>query len=110
MLFRSQGQLTDRYLNGIPSGARASKTERVWLTPDDVKENLPKVQKLNELAKQRGQSLAQMAIAWVLRKPAVTSALIGASSVTQLEDNLASLNNLRFSDDELEQIESILKS
>ena len=106
----AQGQLTDRYLKGIPSGARASKTERVWLTPDDVKENLPKVQKLNELAKQRGQSLAQMAIAWVLRKPAVTSALIGASSVTQLEDNLASLNNLSFSDDELDEIESILKS
>ena len=106
----AQGQLTDRYLNGIPSGARASKTERVWLTPDDVKENLPKVQKLNELAQQRGQSLAQMAIAWVLRKPAVTSALIGASSVSQLEDNLAALNNLKFSDDELEQIESILKS
>jgi len=106
----AQGQLTDRYLNGIPSGARASKTERVCLTPDDVKANLPKVQKLNELAQQRGQSLAQMAIAWVLRKPAVTSALIGASSVNQLEDNLASLNNLKFSDDELDEIESILKS
>ena len=106
----AQGQLTDRYLNGIPSGACASKTERVWLTPDDVKENLPKVQKLNELAKQRGQSLAQMAIAWVLRKPAVTSALIGASSVSQLEDNLATLSNLKFSDNELDEIESILKS
>jgi L-glyceraldehyde 3-phosphate reductase len=106
----AQGQLTDRYLNGIPSGARASKIERVWLTPDAVKENLPKVEKLNELAKQRGQSLAQMAIAWVLRKPAVTSALIGASSVKQLEDNLASLDNLKFSDDELDEIESILKS
>jgi L-glyceraldehyde 3-phosphate reductase len=106
----AQGQLTDRYLKGIPSGARATKTERVWLTPDDVKANLPKVEKLNELAQQRGQSLAQMAIAWVLRKPAVTSALIGASSVKQLEDNLASLNNLKFSDDELEKIESILKS
>ena len=106
----AQGQLTDRYLSGIPSDARASKTERVWLTPDDVKENLPKVEKLNELAKRRGQSLAQMAIAWVLRKPAVTSALIGASSVRQLEDNLASLKNLKFSDDELDEIESILKS
>jgi L-glyceraldehyde 3-phosphate reductase len=105
----AQGQLTDRYLAGIPSGARASKTERVWLTPDDVKENLPKVEKLNELAKRRGQSLAQMAIAWVLRKPAVTSALIGASSVKQLEDNLAALNNLKFRDDELDEIESILK-
>src|SRR5689334_2186118 len=106
----AQGQLTDRYLKGIPEGARATKTERVWLTPDDVKANLPKVQKLNELAQARGQSLAQMAIAWVLRKPAVTSALIGASSVKQLEDNLASLNNLSFSEAELEKIESILKS
>jgi L-glyceraldehyde 3-phosphate reductase len=105
----AQGQLTDRYLSGIPTGARATKTERVWLTPDDVKANLPKAEKLNRLAKQRGQSLAQMAIAWVLRKPAVTSALIGASSVKQLEDNLASLNNLQFSDEELGKIEKILK-
>src|SRR5574338_154311 len=106
----AQGQLTSRYLNGIPSDARATKTERVWLTPDDVKANLPKVQQLHELARQRGQSLAQMAIAWVLRKPAITSALIGASSVRQLEDNLAALNNLKFSEEELEQIESILRS
>ena len=105
----AQGQLTDRYLNGIPAGARATKTERVWLTPDDVEANLPKVQKLNELAQARGQSLAQMALAWVLRKPAVTSALIGASSVRQLEDNLAALNNLEFSDEELDGIESILR-
>lgn len=105
----AQGQLTDRYLKGIPSGARASKTDRVWLTPKDVEKNLPKVQKLNELAKARGQSLAQMAIAWTLRNPAVTSSLIGASSVKQLEDNLASLNNLKFSDDELGRIEDILK-
>ena len=105
----AQGQLTDRYLKGIPSSARASKTERVWLTPKDVEANLPKVQKLNELAQERGQSLAQMAIAWVLRKPGVTSALIGASSVEQLEDSLASLNNLDFSDEELDRIESILK-
>jgi len=104
----AQGQLTDRYLNGIPSDARASKTERVWLTPDEVKGNLPKVKKLNELAKARGQSLAQMAIAWILRKPAVASALIGASSVKQLEDNLAALDNLKFSVDELNQIEKIL--
>jgi L-glyceraldehyde 3-phosphate reductase len=106
----AQGQLTDRYLGGIPTGARATKTERVWLTPDDVKKNLPKAKKLNEIAKQRGQSLAQMAIAWVLRKPAVTSALIGASSVEQLDDNLAALNNLQFSDDELQAIEKILKN
>ncbi len=105
----AQGQLTDRYLEGIPSDARASKTERVWLTPDDVKANLPRVGQLNELARSRGQSLAQMAIAWVLRKPVVTSALIGSSSVEQLKDNLATLDKLSFSEDELDQIETILK-
>ena len=105
----AQGQLTDRYLNGIPQGARATKTDRVWLTPEDVQENLPKIRKLNELAGQRGQSLAQMAIAWVLRKPQVTSALVGASSVKQLETNLAALNNLKFSEEELQAIEDILK-
>jgi len=104
----AQGQLTSRYLGGIPSDARASKTERVWLTPDHVKKNLPKVEKLNELAQGRGQSLAQMAIAWTLRNPVVTSALVGASSVKQLEDNLAALNNLKFSDEELHRIERIL--
>jgi L-glyceraldehyde 3-phosphate reductase len=105
----AQGQLTDRYLSGIPQGARATKTERVWLTPGDVEANLGKVRKLNTLAGRRGQSLAQMALAWVLRKPQVTSALIGASSVRQLEDNLAALNNLAFSAEELEAIEKILK-
>jgi L-glyceraldehyde 3-phosphate reductase len=106
----AQGQLTQRYLDGIPSDARASKTERVWLTPDHVRKNLPKVQRLNELAAQRGQSLAQLAIAWTLRNPVVTSSLIGASSVKQLEDNLAALNNLNFSEEELQKIEDILKS
>jgi L-glyceraldehyde 3-phosphate reductase len=105
----AQGQLTDRYLGGIPSDARASKTERVWLTQDTVKKNLSNVTRLNEIAQARGQSLAQMAIAWTLRHPVVTSALIGASSVRQLEDNLASLNNLKFSDEELGGIEEILK-
>ncbi len=105
----AQGQLTDRYLNGIPSDARASKTERVWLTQDTVKKNLSKVTRLNEIAQARGQSLAQMAIAWTLRNPTVTSSLIGASSVQQLEDNLASLNNLKFSEEEMKKIEGILK-
>ena len=104
----AQGQLTDRYLNGIPQGARATKTERVWLTPDDVNHNIDKIRKLNELAQKRGQKLSQMALAWVLRKPQVTSALIGASSVSQLDDNLAALNNLNFSEEELDQIEAIL--
>jgi len=106
----AQGQLTSRYLNGIPSNARASKTERVWLTPNEVKENLPRVKLLNGIAQERGQSLAQMAIAWTLRNPVVTSALIGASSPKQLEDNIAALNNLKFSDEELGRIEEILKS
>ena len=105
----AQGQLTQRYLNGIPTDARASKTERVWLTADTVNKNLPKVKHLNELAQARGQSLAQMAIAWTLRNPVVTSSLIGASSVGQLEDSLSALNNLKFSEDELGRIESILK-
>ncbi len=104
----AQGQLTDRYLNGIPAGARATKTDRVWLTPKDVEENLPKVRELNDIAMQRGQSLAQMAIAWVLRQPLVTSALVGASSVNQLENNIAALRNRHFSDDELKRIEAIL--
>jgi L-glyceraldehyde 3-phosphate reductase len=104
----AQGLLTDRYLNGIPEGARASKTERVWLTRDDVEATLGKVRQLNDLASQRGQSLSQMAIAWVLRKPQVTSALVGASSVEQLKSNLDSLNNLTFSQQELDRIEEIL--
>jgi L-glyceraldehyde 3-phosphate reductase len=105
----AQGLLTDRYLNGIPQGARATKTERVWLTADDVNRNIEKIQKLNGIAQRRGQKLSQMALAWVLRKPQVTSALIGASSVKQLEDNLAALDNLAFSQGELVEIEAILK-
>ena len=106
----AQGLLTDRYLNGIPTGARATKTERVWLTPDDVNASLGKVRKLNGIAQQRGQKLSQMALAWVLRQPAVTSALIGASSVKQLEDNLGALNNLQFTNQELDSIEAIIKA
>jgi L-glyceraldehyde 3-phosphate reductase len=106
----AQGQLTDRYLHGIPPGARATKTERVWLTEADVQKNIGKVHLLNALAQKRGQKLSQMALAWVLRKPQVTSALIGASSVTQLEENLATLNKLSFSAEELTEIENILAS
>ena len=106
----AQGQLTDRYLNGIPAGARATKTDRVWLTPDDINSNIDKIRKLNDLAQKRGQKLSQMALAWVLRKPQVTSALIGASSVKQLDENLAAINNLSFSKAELDKIEAVLKS
>jgi L-glyceraldehyde 3-phosphate reductase len=105
----AQGQLTGRYRDGIPAGARAGKTERVWLTPEKVNNNLHKVRRLNEIAHRRGQSLAQMAIAWVLRKPRVTSALVGVSRVEQLADNLAALEKPSFTEEELQAIETILK-
>lgn len=105
----AQGLLTDRYLNGIPQGARATKTDRVWLTRDDIDASISKVRKLHEIARRRGQSLAQMAIAWILRKRQVSSVLVGVSSVTQLEGNLASLDNLSLSVEELQAIEDILK-
>jgi L-glyceraldehyde 3-phosphate reductase len=100
----AQGMLTDKYLGGIPEGSRAS---RPWsLSPDLVSdEALEKIRALNEIASRRGQTLAQTAIAWVLRDERVTSALIGASSVEQLEDNVAALDNLELTDDELEEID-----
>ena len=93
----AQGMLTDRYLNGIPEGSRASRN--LSLSPDLLtEESLAKVRALNEIAQRRGQTLAQMAIAWTLRDARVTSALIGASSVEQLEANVAALDNLEFTD------------
>src|SRR5712664_3554080 len=94
----AQGMLTDRYLKGVPEGSRASHpgSMRPQMLSD---ENLAKVRALNEIAKRRGQTLAQMAIAWVLRDPVVTSALVGASSVEQLEQNLVALDKLEFSKD-----------
>jgi L-glyceraldehyde 3-phosphate reductase len=100
----AQGLLTDRYLDGIPEGSRATQDKTLaeeFLTED----NLAHIRELSEIARQRGQSLAQMAIAWTLRDPRVTSALIGASSVGQLEDSLAAVNKLDFSDEELARIE-----
>jgi L-glyceraldehyde 3-phosphate reductase len=104
----AQGLLTDRYLNNIPEGSRASKS---WgfLKPEQVVPALEKVKDLNSIAIQRGQTLAQMAIAWLLKDPRVTSVLIGASSVKQLLDNLQSQKNLYFSSDELKTIEGILR-
>jgi L-glyceraldehyde 3-phosphate reductase len=100
----AQGVLTDRYLGGVPEGSRASRPGTI----DDGQlgeEILAKVRALNELAGRRGQSLAQMAVAWTLRDPRVTSALLGASSVAQLEDNVAALGKLDFGDDELAEID-----
>ncbi len=99
-----QGLLTDKYLDGIPEGSRASRD--LSLSPDQLDEpTLAKVRALNAVAAGRGQSLAQLAIAWVLREERVTSALIGASSVEQLEANVAALDGLSFSDDELAEID-----
>jgi L-glyceraldehyde 3-phosphate reductase len=100
----AQGVLTDRYLDGIPAGSRASHPSP--LSPDQLTEQtMAKVRALNEIAGRRGQSLAQMAIAWTLRDPRVTSALVGASSVAQLEANVAAIDRLDFSDEELAEIE-----
>ena len=99
-----QGMLTDRYLGGIPSDSRAAKD--FYLKKDFIsEENMARVRALNEIAGRRGQALAQMALAWVLRDPRVTSALIGASSVAQLETNVGALDNLAFSDEELAEID-----
>jgi L-glyceraldehyde 3-phosphate reductase len=100
----AQGMLTDKYLDGIPEGSRASWPSS--LSPDLLTdEALEKIRALNEIAASRGQTLAQMAIAWVLRDERVTSALIGASSVQQLEENLGALDRLDFTDDELDAID-----
>jgi L-glyceraldehyde 3-phosphate reductase len=100
----AQGLLTDRYLNGVPEGSRASRN--LSLSPDQLNEQtLGKVRALNEIAQGRGQKLAQMAVAWILRDARVTSALIGASSVEQLEANVAALDKLDFTPDELEEID-----
>jgi L-glyceraldehyde 3-phosphate reductase len=96
--------LTEKYLDGVPADSRAA--ENRFLRRDFLSdENLARVRGLNEIAARRGQALAQMAIAWTLRDPRVTTALIGASSVEQLEQNIAALDNLHFSDDELAEID-----
>ena len=104
----AQGLLTDRYLKGIPADSRANKQD-AFLTKNDVTEGaLEKVRALDAVARSRGQSVAQMALAWVLRDPRMTSALIGASRVEQVEQNVAALTNLHFSSEELGRIDTIL--
>jgi L-glyceraldehyde 3-phosphate reductase len=104
----AQGLLTDKYLKGIPEGSRASK-KGTYLHKDDLTdEKLDKVKAMNGIAQQRNQTLAQMALVWLLRDERVTSVLIGASSVAQLKENLQALDGLSFTDDELEDIEKIL--
>jgi L-glyceraldehyde 3-phosphate reductase len=100
----AQGLLTDRYLEGVPTGSRGSHPGS-FPTDTLTEANLEKIRALNQIAKRRGQTLAQMAVAWTLRNPVVTSALVGASSVAQLEQNVAALDNLEFSPDELQEID-----
>lgn len=102
----AQGLLTNRYLNGIPEGSRA--TREVFLKKEDVETAHEKIVKLNAIAQNRGQSLAQMALAWVLRDRRITSVLIGASSVQQIDDNVETLKKVSFSAEELAMIEKIL--
>ena len=105
----AQGLLSDRYLNGIPSDSRAARD--FFLKKKDIGEDkLAKIRALNEIAKQRGQTLAEMAVAWVLRDPRITSALVGTSKVSQVDDNVAALKNLKFSSDELDKIDGVLSS
>ena len=103
----AQGMLTDKYLGGIAPDSRAAKPQ-TFLNPDNVtQDKLAKVRQLNDLAAQRGQTLAQMALSWVLRHPAMTSVLIGASKSRQIEDCVGCLGNLEFSAEELSQIDEI---
>ena len=105
----AQGLLTDKYINGIPKDSRAAN-QSIFLQSKDVTQDvLDKVVKLNEIASNRGQSLAQMALSWVLRKDRVTTVLIGASKVKQIEDNVEIVNKLDFTNEELDAIEEILK-
>jgi len=103
----AQGLLSDKYLNGIPEGSRATKSWS-FLKPEQVKPAIEKVKRLNKIALHREQTLAQMALVWLLRDPRITSVLTGASSVAQLDDNVAALKNPRFTKAELELIDQIL--
>jgi L-glyceraldehyde 3-phosphate reductase len=104
-----QGLLTDKYLKGIPAGSRAANPNGFLRVEDVTEQKISKARRLNEIAAKRKQSLAQMAIAWLLKDERITSVLIGVKSVEQLDDNLETLANLDFSEEELKKIESILK-
>jgi L-glyceraldehyde 3-phosphate reductase len=104
----AQGLLTDRYLKGIPENSRVAKAHGFLKTNDITEERLAQIKKLDEMAKGRGQSLAQMAIAWLLKDKRITTVLIGASSVGQLDNNIDALNNTGFTADELKKIEAVL--
>jgi L-glyceraldehyde 3-phosphate reductase len=105
----AQGLLTDKYLRGIPEGSRASKPHGFLKPANITDDKLAKVKQLNDMAKARGQTLAQLALAWVLRHAGMTSVLIGASRVSQIDDAVGTLNNRSLSDTELQTVETILK-
>jgi len=105
----AQGLLTDKYLKGIPEGSRASKAHGFLKAGDITEEKLATIRALNAIAQKRGQTLAQMAVTWTLRHPGVTSAIIGASRISQIEDAVAGLAGLEFSAEELQAIEGILR-
>jgi L-glyceraldehyde 3-phosphate reductase len=100
----AQGMLTNKYIDGIPEGSRAAK-DLTYLDKEEVNKNLEKIKNLAEIASQRGQKLSQMAIAWLLNRPNVASVLIGASSSNQLKENIAALDQLQFTDEELKLID-----
>ncbi|SFE99785.1 L-glyceraldehyde 3-phosphate reductase [Trichococcus pasteurii] len=104
----AQGMLTDRYLHGIPEDSRAGRPSSPFLNAERVQETIEKSRALNEIAQRRGQTLAEMAVAWILRDGKVTSVLIGASRVSQIDDNVKALENLDFSNEELDEIEAVL--
>lgn len=106
----AQGLLTDKYLGGIPEGSRADKAHGTLSEESVTDEKVAKVKQLNNIAKERNQSMAQLALSWVLRHPGMTSALIGASKPAQITDSVGALNNLEFSDDELKRIDAITKA
>lgn len=106
----AQGLLTDRYLNGIPADSRAAKSTSPFLHEDQVVATIDKVRQLTAIAQQRGQSLAEMAIAWNLREPEIACVLVGASRPSQLVDNVKALNNLSFSVEELAAIDHVLNA
>jgi L-glyceraldehyde 3-phosphate reductase len=105
----AQGLLTNKYLTGIPEDSRASKPSGFLKSKDITEEKLNVIRSLNEIAADRGQSLAQMSLAWVLRGGRVTSALIGASRSSQIDENVAALNNLAFTEEELRRIDELVK-
>lgn len=105
----AQGLLTNRYLNGVPEDSRASRSDSPFLSEENVAQTIDKVRKLNDIAAQRGQTLAEMAIAWILRDGIITSVLVGASRLSQLQDNVKALDNFDFTQEELAAIDAVVK-